>query len=288
MKAAIITIGDELLIGQTLDTNSAWMGAELSKSGFDIFRITSVHDRKYDIIYALNEAAKEADVVLVTGGLGPTSDDITKHALAEYFSTRLVMNSEVLQMIEEMMSRRNYAMNDKNRRHDGGRHRVQRFQRAERQRIRQRIIMQVIRDCACQGHADPQRAFRAAVKLAVTSQSGTQFQFALIAPNQQSDLFARVAANDLAGLECVLDRLSIDRQDSVVGRKSGRFRRRARRNVRDQHRAFRFGQAKHEHQDKQNHRQRQVHNRAGQQHGRAPALGRSGKAIGCGGIFFTQ
>ena len=116
MKAAIITIGDELLIGQTIDTNSAWMGEELSKSGFDIFRITSVHDRKYDIIYALNEAAKEADVVLVTGGLGPTSDDITKHALAEYFSTRLVMNSEVLQMIEEMMSRRNFAMNDNNRR----------------------------------------------------------------------------------------------------------------------------------------------------------------------------
>ena len=87
MKAAIITIGDELLIGQTVDTNSAWMGAELSKSGFDVFRITSVHDRRNDIIYALDEAAKEADVVLITGGLGPTSDDITKQTLAEYFGT---------------------------------------------------------------------------------------------------------------------------------------------------------------------------------------------------------
>ncbi len=78
MKAAIITIGDELLIGQTVDTNSAWIGAEMSKSGFDVCRITSVHDRREDIIYALNEAAGKTDVVLITGGLGPTSDDITK------------------------------------------------------------------------------------------------------------------------------------------------------------------------------------------------------------------
>jgi nicotinamide-nucleotide amidase len=116
MKAAIITIGDELLIGQTLDTNSAWIGSELSKSGFDVFRIISVHDRRNDIFYALDESAKEADVVIITGGLGPTSDDITKPALAEYFNTRLVMNSEVLGMIETMMSRRNFAMNDNNRR----------------------------------------------------------------------------------------------------------------------------------------------------------------------------
>lgn len=116
MKAAIITIGDELLIGQTVDTNSAWIGAELSKSGFDIFRITSIHDRKNDIIYAMDEAAKEADVVLITGGLGPTSDDITKQTLAEYFNTRLVMNLEVLKMIEMMMSRRNFTMNDNSRR----------------------------------------------------------------------------------------------------------------------------------------------------------------------------
>ena len=116
MKAAIITIGDELLIGQTIDTNSAWMGAELSKSGFDIFRITSIHDRKSDIIHALDEAAKESDVVLITGGLGPTSDDITKQTLAEYFNTRLIMNQEVFQMIEEMMNRRNFPMNDNNRR----------------------------------------------------------------------------------------------------------------------------------------------------------------------------
>ena len=116
MKAAIITIGDELLIGQTVDTNSAWIGAELSKSGFDVFRIITIHDRRDDIIHALDEAGKEADVVLITGGLGPTSDDITKQTLAAYFNTRLVTNNEVLSMIEEMMGRRNFAMNENNRR----------------------------------------------------------------------------------------------------------------------------------------------------------------------------
>jgi nicotinamide-nucleotide amidase len=63
MKAAIITIGDELLIGQTIDTNSAWIGSELSKSGFDVYRITSVHDRREDIIYALNEVAGKVSVL---------------------------------------------------------------------------------------------------------------------------------------------------------------------------------------------------------------------------------
>jgi nicotinamide-nucleotide amidase len=116
MKAAIITIGDELLIGQTIDTNSAWIGSELSKSGFDIYRITSVHDRREDIIYALNEAKGKADVVVITGGLGPTSDDITKQTLCQYFNTRLVTNLEVLGMIEEMMRHRNYAINENNRR----------------------------------------------------------------------------------------------------------------------------------------------------------------------------
>jgi nicotinamide-nucleotide amidase len=116
MKAEIITIGDELLIGQTVDTNSAWMGAELSKSGFDVYRMTSIHDRREDIIYNLNETSGKADVVLITGGLGPTSDDITKQTLCEFFNTSLVLNNEVLQMIEEMMAHRNFPMNENNRR----------------------------------------------------------------------------------------------------------------------------------------------------------------------------
>ena len=116
MKAAIITIGDELLIGQTIDTNSAWIGAELSKSGFDVCRITSVHDRRDDIIYALNEASGKTDVVLITGGLGPTSDDITKQTLCEFFNTHLIINDEVLMMIQKMMRLRNFPMNERNRR----------------------------------------------------------------------------------------------------------------------------------------------------------------------------
>ena len=116
MKATIITIGDELLIGQTVDTNSAWIGAELSKSGFDVYRITSIHDRREDIIKALDEATGNTDVVLITGGLGPTSDDITKQTLCEFFSTRLITNTEVYGMIENLISRRNLQMNDNNRR----------------------------------------------------------------------------------------------------------------------------------------------------------------------------
>ncbi|MCX6254191.1 MAG: competence/damage-inducible protein A [Bacteroidia bacterium] len=116
MKAAIITIGDELLIGQTIDTNSAWLGAELSKAGFDVCKMTSIHDKRDDIISALSEATGKTDVLLITGGLGPTSDDITKQTLCEFFNTRLITNNLVLRMIEEMMSRRNFPMNENNRR----------------------------------------------------------------------------------------------------------------------------------------------------------------------------
>ena len=116
MKAQIITIGDELLIGQTVDTNSAWIGAELSKLGFDVCKKVSVRDLKTDILKALNDATGQSDVVLITGGLGPTSDDITKPTLCEFFNTRLVANPEVLAMIEEMMKRRGFPMNENNRR----------------------------------------------------------------------------------------------------------------------------------------------------------------------------
>jgi nicotinamide-nucleotide amidase len=116
MKAQIITIGDELLIGQTIDTNSAWIGSELSKLGFDVCRKISVHDLRADILAALKEAQGKSDVILITGGLGPTSDDITKQTLCEFFNTRLVVNIEVLEMIEEMMKRRGFAMNQNNRR----------------------------------------------------------------------------------------------------------------------------------------------------------------------------
>lgn len=117
MKAEILTIGDELLIGQTIDTNSAWIGAELSLIGFDIIRKTSIHDSREDIINALHDALlRKTDVILITGGLGPTSDDITKPALCEFFNTKPVIDQEVLAMVTEMMRRRNFPMNENNRR----------------------------------------------------------------------------------------------------------------------------------------------------------------------------
>jgi nicotinamide-nucleotide amidase len=115
VKAQIITIGDELLIGQTIDTNSAWIGSKLSNAGFDVTRILSIHDRREDILNTLSECISKSDVIIITGGLGPTSDDITKQTLCEYFKTHLVSDPEVLEMISEMMSKRNYPFNDKNR-----------------------------------------------------------------------------------------------------------------------------------------------------------------------------
>ena len=116
MKAEIITIGDELLIGQTIDTNSAWMGAELSGIGFEVIKITSISDKKDQIISTLREKVGNTDVVLITGGLGPTSDDITKQTLCDFFKTRLVFNEEVFRGIEKMLLRRNFPINENNRR----------------------------------------------------------------------------------------------------------------------------------------------------------------------------
>lgn len=112
----IITIGDEILIGQTVDTNSAWMGNELNLMGIRINRITSVSDNKGEIISSLDEALSRVEVVLMTGGLGPTSDDITKDTLAGYFGGKLVMDNEVLDNVTERLRRRNLQMNENNRR----------------------------------------------------------------------------------------------------------------------------------------------------------------------------
>ena len=87
MFAEIITIGDELLIGQVVDTNSAWMGQELNKIGIEVLRIVSIRDREEEIMEAVNNAMKRVNIVLVTGGLGPTKDDITKQTLCKYFHT---------------------------------------------------------------------------------------------------------------------------------------------------------------------------------------------------------
>ena len=105
MQAEIITIGDEILIGQIVDTNSSFIAYELNKIGIDVYQITSVSDEKQHILNALAEAQSRADLVVVTGGLGPTKDDITKHTFCEYFNDSLVENSEVLAHVEELFSK---------------------------------------------------------------------------------------------------------------------------------------------------------------------------------------
>lgn len=113
VKVEIITIGDEILIGQIVDTNSAWMATELNTAGFELAQITSVHDDANHIIEALEMALKRADVVLFTGGIGPTNDDITKQTLCSYFDTKLVFNDVVYQNIERLFANRpNYKMNE--------------------------------------------------------------------------------------------------------------------------------------------------------------------------------
>ena len=112
VKVEIITIGDEILIGQIVDTNSAWMGAELSKAGFDVVQITSVHDEVMPIQSALKAALGRADVVLVTGGIGPTKDDVTKRTLCDFFHTRLVHSEAVLQNIQRLYTHRRDVLND--------------------------------------------------------------------------------------------------------------------------------------------------------------------------------
>ena len=111
MKAEIITIGDELLIGQVVDTNSAWMAQRLNEAGISLHQVTSVHDDRQHILRALDEAFSRVDIVLTTGGLGPTKDDITKHVLCEYFHTTLIEDPNVREHIYELYKERPEVLN---------------------------------------------------------------------------------------------------------------------------------------------------------------------------------
>jgi len=113
--AEIITIGDEILIGQVIDTNSAWMAEQLNLTGIRVNRITSISDTQEEIINALTEASQRADIVLMTGGLGPTNDDITKKTLAGYFNSTLVFNEETFENISRLFEKRGFRMNEANR-----------------------------------------------------------------------------------------------------------------------------------------------------------------------------
>ena len=111
MRAEIITIGDELLIGQVVDTNSAWMAQILNENGIEVHQITSIHDDREHILSALDDAFNRADIILTTGGLGPTKDDITKHVLCEYFNTHLIENACVRAHVEQLYAHRPDVLN---------------------------------------------------------------------------------------------------------------------------------------------------------------------------------
>jgi nicotinamide-nucleotide amidase len=115
MQAEIITIGDEILIGQILDTNSKWIATELNKIGVSVYQITSIQDDRLHILKAIKEAQSNADIVIITGGLGPTKDDITKLTLAEYFHDTLILNDEIVSHIEQMFAKINYPFTEVNR-----------------------------------------------------------------------------------------------------------------------------------------------------------------------------
>jgi nicotinamide-nucleotide amidase len=102
INISIITIGDELLIGQVIDTNSAWMAQELNKAGFWVRRRLAIGDDREDILKALEQESSGADIILITGGLGPTADDITKPVLCEYFRTSLIINEDALENVKNI------------------------------------------------------------------------------------------------------------------------------------------------------------------------------------------
>jgi len=113
--AEIITIGDEILFGQIIDTNSQWISAELDLIGLKTIRKTSVGDQAEEINKALNEALQRANIVLLTGGLGPTKDDITKKTLASFFNSEMAINEDALMQLEALMEKRGRPLNDLNR-----------------------------------------------------------------------------------------------------------------------------------------------------------------------------
>jgi nicotinamide-nucleotide amidase len=114
MFASIITIGDEILIGQIIDTNSAWISSHLNAAGIIVKEIRSIGDNKEQIIGTITEMMEISDLVLITGGLGPTNDDITKNVLCELFSSKLILSEEVLQNINDFITQRGFKMNSNN------------------------------------------------------------------------------------------------------------------------------------------------------------------------------
>ncbi len=115
MNAIIITVGDEILLGQILDTNSRYIARRLTDIGVEVLEILSISDRKDEIYEAVDRSMKRADLILVTGGLGPTKDDVTKNVLAEYFGSRLVFHEQAMGWLEELLQTYHLPMNENNR-----------------------------------------------------------------------------------------------------------------------------------------------------------------------------
>ena len=115
MLAEIITVGDEILIGQIVDTNSAWIAKELNKIGVRVKQISSVSDDSEHILKALAEAHIRAEIILITGGLGPTKDDITKKTLAQYFNVGFVESPEALENVQQLFKKYNRPLLEVNR-----------------------------------------------------------------------------------------------------------------------------------------------------------------------------
>jgi len=114
MKIELVSIGDELLIGQTINTNASWIGEELAKKGLLVHFSSTIMDLEVDILQALEDGLNRSDVVILTGGLGPTKDDITKKTLCKYFKTNLVINDVVLQRVHSFFESRGKKMLDVN------------------------------------------------------------------------------------------------------------------------------------------------------------------------------
>jgi nicotinamide-nucleotide amidase len=114
MYAEIINIGDELLIGQVVNTNASWMAEQLNLSGIDVIQITVISDQNEAIKSSIEAACKRADLVILTGGLGPTKDDITKQALCDYFDTQLIFNEEAHQQLKDFFALRKLKLSERN------------------------------------------------------------------------------------------------------------------------------------------------------------------------------
>ncbi len=115
IQAEILTIGDEILYGQILDTNAQWISAELDLLGVKVVRRTTVGDREADMLYAFQAAEQRADIVIITGGLGPTNDDLTMPMLAAYFQSEIVTNEAVLQHVKDFFEKRGRTFSSLNK-----------------------------------------------------------------------------------------------------------------------------------------------------------------------------